>query len=301
MDDPVNPGSATPAVAAGTPTAPAPIATPVAPSAAQTRADNARREAKRAWKAVHARLSVTRGAFDSFASSAQQAYDLALTQQPPSDRHFNRATKDWQKAAAVEIPTPAHTPEAELASVRGVAKEWLAAALALFGLFSFTALFFGGETLKVFADQSWLPVIIFALLALGAITGAVLCSFFGTRAAHGWPPRGSSTPVDENGKERRRTPLEKVDDARRDLKRAVYAAGGTVLAIVLALATVLFTQLAAPAPLQVEVMPKTGDTAIACGTYETGDAAGIAVTKKDDERVTTPWSDVGKVNAVRSC
>jgi hypothetical protein len=297
-----------PAPGTSKPPAPAPAPAPTAstpppvrpPSDARKRADQARRDANKAWKAVHARLSKTRGSFNSYASSAEEAYKKALTKTPPSDRQFNKATKDWERAGAVEIPAAAHTPEEELTSVRGVAKEWLAAALALFGLFSFTALFFGGETIKVFADQSWLPVGLFAVTALVAIAGVVLCSFFGTRAANGWPPKDTKRE-DENGKPRRRTTMEKVDDARDDLKYAVLAAGGTVLAIVVALVIVLGTQLAEPAPLQVKVMPKVGDDAITCGTYKSADTKGITVTDKDKKPVTTAWSDIKTVDAVRGC
>jgi hypothetical protein len=94
---------------------------------------------------------------------------------------YEDAKNEFEKAAgALAAPFNA---EAELSNVRTVAKEWLAAALALFGLLSFSARFLGGDALDAFGT-SWAPMV-FLALTVGAVLFAVLCNFFGTRAAHG--------------------------------------------------------------------------------------------------------------------
>lgn len=82
----------------------------------------------------------------------------------------------------------------------------------------------------------------------------------------------------------------------------MFCAAITVVALIAALLLVLFTQSAKPAPLTVEIMaPGEPENRLVCGVYATANEDGITVTKPDKATETTPWAEVGKVNAVRSC
>lgn len=194
-------------------------------------------------------------------------------------------------------------PTDELASVRGVAKEWLAATMTLFGLLSFSAIFFGAETLKAFKDHDEWRAVAFAWLLGVAVLAASLCTFFGTRAAHGWPPRlVVANRKTATAKESPRSAKQKIDQARRDLKTAMYIAGFAVLLILGAVLLVFNTQLTQPASLTVKVLtPGNIENVLVCGKYASADTKGITVTNKDGGLVTKPWAEVGKVNPVRSC
>lgn len=194
-------------------------------------------------------------------------------------------------------------PTDELASARGVAKEWLAATMTLFGLLSFSAIFFGAETLKAFKDHDEGRAVLFAWLLGVAVVAASLCTFFGTRAAHGWPPRLSvANKKETRAKESPRSLKQKIDQARKDLKTAVYIAGIAVLLILSAVLLVFNTQLTQPTSLTVKVLaPGDIENVLVCGKYASANNNGITVTNKDGGLVTKPWAEVGKVNPVRSC
>ncbi|MDQ0871089.1 hypothetical protein QFZ70_003562 [Arthrobacter sp. V1I9] len=200
-------------------------------------------------------------------------------------------------------PSKAPPGGTELASVRGVAKEWLAATMALFGLLSFSGLFFGAETLKTFEDQDIELAWRFAGFLSLAVGSAAGCTFFGTRAAHGWPPRFvKAKRQDETQRKSPRSAQQKIDQARMDLKVAMGLAGLAVLMILLTVLFVLFTQLEKPVPVTVQVFaPGEIENVLVCGKYASANADGISVTKPDGGLVINPWTEVGKVTAVKSC
>ncbi|MFF0904008.1 UNVERIFIED_CONTAM: hypothetical protein RF653_10070 [Kocuria sp. CPCC 205316] len=267
---------------------------PAGASAARDAADSARDETRGAWKEQEIRAEKAKRDYRRFDAAADQAYEKARQKSPLlSIGAFNKATKNWQKAGEVQLSPPPLSPATELASVRSVAKEWLAASMALFGLFSFTALFFGSETLGVLDNQSKQSIIVFIALLVTAVGAATACNYFGTRAAHGWPrgrnPRSRSTEL-------------KIQQARRDLKWAMAFALATVLAILAALALIITPLLNDPTPLIVQVLaPGEIENVLVCGEYKSAGANGISVTNEDGGLVTTRWGEVGKVNAVRSC
>lgn len=209
-------------------------------------------------------------------------------------------------------PVPAGT---DLNSVRTVAEKWLASTMTLFGLLSFSAIFFGADTFKAFEGQEEWRAELFKLLLGSAVAFAALCTVFGTRAAHGWPPKFLFPTAEQkervkNQKQRqgnddaeeRRSASEKINQARMDLKIAMGIAG---LAVALILGTVILvfdTQLTESAPLTVEVFaPGEPANRLVCGVYATADEDGITVTKSDKSTDTRSWAEVGKVTAVRSC
>jgi hypothetical protein len=200
-------------------------------------------------------------------------------------------------------PSKAPPGETELASVRGVAKEWLAATMALFGLLSFSGLFFGAETLKAFEDQDRELAQRFASLLITAVVSAAGCTFFGTRAAHGWPPRFAVVKNPEGATQKSpRSAKQKIDQARMDLKIAMGLAGLAVIVVLITVLFVFFTQLDKPVPLTVKVFaPGEIENMLVCGKYATANADGISVTKPDGGLVIKPWTEVGKVTAVKSC
>jgi hypothetical protein len=220
------------------------------------------------------------------------------------------AINDFNKAAAVKFGTP--EPEKELTNVRTVAKEWLAAALALFGLLSFSAFFFGGDALTGFKTPQAGPLVLLST-TVAAVVAALFCNFFGTRAAHGWPHQGKTIvkrfyDTQENGgltedADTRR----KVEKAIYDLKASMTFAALTVALIVVALGTVVVDQVFASSPALIRAIAKNTGDSLGCGKMSQGNDAAtfkLTFTNEDsnkDETTVVSWEAVDRLEAVAKC
>lgn len=233
---------------------------------------------------------------------------------------YRQAEQDWDaaaKAAGHALPVGSGDAEKELASARTVAKEWVAAALTLFSLFSFTALFFGGDGIAALAETSptgW--TIAFLCLALVAVTAAVGCTFLGTRAAHGWPHSPTARfarfgRFGQDGLLPGADTTRKLARARGDLKGAIACAIVAVIATMFALGIVVMVPLVvepAPANFVVELNPTITDPSPKprpCGELVTATSDGITIDEPKENgppwefyRNLTPWN---KVKTVTPC
>lgn len=225
------------------------------------------------------------------------------------ERFQSSKTRFEDAAKALTVPAVLVDPEAELANVRTVAKEWLAAALALFGLLSFSALFFGGDALAGFKSE-WVGATVFLSATVLAVVCALLCNFFGTRAAHGWPhtSRRNAWRVwdrDVGGLRKEDDAVRKTEKAITDLKASMAFATFTVLLIVVVVCDVVIDQIAGAKAAQFIQVYDKADKRLGCGTLSQGDTpdAFKISTVKDNVTVESniTWAQVGRFEAKKTC
>jgi hypothetical protein len=222
---------------------------------------------------------------------------------------YKHAKTRWEEVTGLKLDFRTPDPEQELTNVRTVAKEWLAGALALFGLLSFSAIFFGGEALSGFKTQ-YLAPLVFLALTISAVACTVLCTFYGTRAAHGWPHDARTFLVklydkEGNGLDADDDPRRKTQKAIYDLKASTTFAAATVVLIAGALTTVVLDQVfASRDPEFLQVFSKD-DKSIGCGTMSQGATADTFTISYLKENVVVPltvsWADVGRLQAKVKC
>lgn len=144
-------------------------------------------------------------------------------------------------------------PGDELAHVRGIADAWLKGVTTLFGLFSFTGIFFGGEALT---DLSGTPLGFFVSAAVVGVIGTASAIFFGTRAAHGWPERESkrNTKKERAFRSKDENVRKRVKNARDDLYWTVASALVSLVAVAVAVGAVWWSQVAKGPPTTTAVV-----------------------------------------------
>jgi hypothetical protein len=192
-------------------------------------------------------------------------HHLGLRDEAAAVTSFDKAAEEWRQAELVQLPTAAVD---ELANVRAVAKEWLGATTALFGLFSLGGVIFGRDALTGLGVGPGVAVLLFALLAVVTAAASI---FFGNRAAHGWPSRTEVKPEQQGDRA-----WEQIDQqrnfrkARKDHWNAVRCAGFSLASLVVAVTVLMGAHYLKDAPATATVVRITDASgqSVACGSLQ---------------------------------
>lgn len=212
--------------------------------------------------AVHAFCDHDRAAQDHHKAAA---HHLGLQDIPSAIASLNEAGEAWHRAELVQMPS---ADVDELANVRAVAKEWLGATTALFGLFSLGGVVFGRDALT---GLTIVPGIFVVVLALSAVGTAAASIFFGNRAAHGWPTRQELKPHKHGDEAWGQIDQQRnFRHARKDHWKAVACAGASLVLLVLAVVALMLAHYWKDTPATATVVRITDEAgrSVACGSLQ---------------------------------